>query len=281
VEQLADVLRSGDAGAFQAPMVKINAEGSRRPLFFFHGDLRGGGLYCAKLARRLGPNQPLYVVHPLGRDGQPMPRTIEAMAAAHLAALREVQPHGPYRIGGYCNGGLVAFEIAQLLVRGGETVERLVLIAAEPDTRLAWVYALARRLAPRVGVSAEMAVDYFGRLRSFISDAEGRPLRQRVALALKRVTASLGDLTGAWGGYPPDTTFTRYFRAVMGYVPRPFAGPIVLFWPSEERSRHDGDPTIGWGRLATSVDVQMVPGNHNTIVTRHIHDLGERLATYL
>ncbi len=80
VERLAEALRQGDDHGFRAPMTRLNPEGRQSPLIFFHGDLHGGGLYCVRLGRRLGPDQPLTVVHPLGRAGRPMPRTIEAMA---------------------------------------------------------------------------------------------------------------------------------------------------------------------------------------------------------
>src|SRR5262249_36665233 len=108
VERLAEALRQGDDHGFRAPMTRLNPEGKQPRLIFFHGDLHGGGLYCVRLGRRLGPDQPLTVVHPLGRAGRPMPRTIEAMADEHLEALQALPRTGAWRLGGYCNGALVA-----------------------------------------------------------------------------------------------------------------------------------------------------------------------------
>ena len=95
--------------------MKLQEHGGRRPLFFFHGDLNGGGFYCRELARHLGPEQPVFAIHPLGLDDRPVPATIEAMATEHLARMRELQPRGPYFLGGYCNGGLMAYEVARRL----------------------------------------------------------------------------------------------------------------------------------------------------------------------
>src|SRR5262249_18273724 len=77
---------------------------------------------------------------PIALDRATIPRTYEAMAEQHLAAMRSVLPRGPYRLGGLCNGGLVAFEIARLLEADGELVDRLVLVAATaPRFELRWL----------------------------------------------------------------------------------------------------------------------------------------------
>ncbi len=244
VEQLAAALRQGDDHGFRAPMTRLNPEGRQSPLIFFHGDLHGGGLYCVRLGRRLGPDQPLTVVHPLGRAGRPMPRTIEAMADEHLEALQALPRTGAWRLGGYCNGALVAFEIARRLTAAGEKVDLLALIAADADTRMSSLHAVASRVAS--------GSDWFGRLRSFTTMLEGRPLRERISL-----------------------------RAVMGYVPRYFPGRVVLFWPADEPCRHVDDPTHGWRGFADSVEVFTVPGDHSTIITDHIDAIAAQLANYL
>src|SRR5208337_3192795 len=81
--------------------------------------------------RRLGPEQPFYGIEPEGLDGKRFQRTtVEQMAAYYLAEIRKVQPRGPYSIGGYCFGGLVAFEMAQQLLRQGEEPALVVLFSA-------------------------------------------------------------------------------------------------------------------------------------------------------
>jgi thioesterase domain-containing protein len=280
VERLAAAIRRQEHEAFCAPMIKIKAGGPRTPFFFFHGDLTGGGFYCLRLARRLAADQPVYVVHPLGRDGRPMPTTIEAMAGAHLDAIRRIQGTGPYRLGGYCNGGLVAYEIAQRLAASGERVDSLILIAVAPDRRLAALHARLDRLASVLRIPRERALDWFARFRAALRDMQGLPARQRLRFVLGKAIKHGRTLTGVPSPASADTTFDRYFRAVMGYCPRPYAGRIALFWPQDE-PRDGEDVTAAWRRLAPDIRIHPIAGTHDTIVTEHAERIADHLGAYL
>ena len=129
IDGLARALRDGAPDA-NAPIVAINAQGTRPPFVFLHGDFQAGGFYSRALARSLGPDQPTLIVHPHGLVGDTIPETIEAMAADRLRALQAIRPAGPYVIGGHCNGALVAFEMARQLISRGESVPAVVLIEA-------------------------------------------------------------------------------------------------------------------------------------------------------
>jgi surfactin synthase thioesterase subunit/acyl carrier protein len=98
------------------------------PLMFFHGDVKEGGFYLAPLARKLAPEVPLIAIAPHGMADEPIPHSIEAMAAERLPAVLEIQPTGPYRLGGFCAGAIVAFETARLLLTLGHRVEIVVLV---------------------------------------------------------------------------------------------------------------------------------------------------------
>jgi oxalate---CoA ligase len=112
-------------------LVQLFAAGSQEPLIFFHGDPSGGS-YVKRLATLLGSNQPIFVVSPHGLDNEPVAGSLEAMAADRLPLIIDAQPQGPYRLCGYCVGGLVAFETARLLVAAGKTVDMVVMI--DPPT---------------------------------------------------------------------------------------------------------------------------------------------------
>src|SRR5262249_862110 len=136
IDGLADALIASKPAEFEAPLVRLRHGGTRAPLFFFHGDITGGGFYTLTLARRLAAGRALWVVHPLGLYGRPAPTTIEAMARVHLEQLLAACPEGPLVLGGYCNGGLVAYETARLLTAAGRRVERLGLLATGAHTRV-------------------------------------------------------------------------------------------------------------------------------------------------
>jgi aspartate racemase len=293
VEALARLLLRRERGQFQAPMVELQPGGARPPFFFFHGDLNGGGFYCRDLARHLGPEQPLVAIHPLGLDDRPVPATIEAMADEHLSLIRRLQPRGPYLIGGYCNGGFTAFEVARRLTDEGESVSPLVLIAAAADTRLRAFRPLVARLARLAGLTDDDAADYFGRLRYLAERLSALDPGRRLRLLAVTAVGFAGEILAGLAGrrrspftrttIAPDAgtalrvademlspeTFARYWTAVMAYVPRRFAGRLLVFWPEDEPLRRPGVPRLGWSGLADDVEVIRVPGDHHTVVTSH------------
>ena len=112
----------------RSSLVRIQSVGSNRPFFCVHP--AGGSVICyIDLARFLGLEQPFYGLQASGLDGQQEPYTqIEDMAAHYTEALRVVQPEGPYFLGGWSMGGIVAFEMAQQLQAQGQKIALLALI---------------------------------------------------------------------------------------------------------------------------------------------------------
>jgi thioesterase domain-containing protein len=129
VAGIARALRTGTP-ATDANVVAVHAGGKRPPFVFLHGDFTGGGFYSRALAHALGPDQPTIVVHPHGLDDGAIPPTVEAMAAERVAELRALWPHGPYVVGGHCNGAAIAFEMARQLAAQGEDVPAIVVVEA-------------------------------------------------------------------------------------------------------------------------------------------------------
>ncbi|WP_431312972.1 amino acid adenylation domain-containing protein [Streptomyces silvensis] len=129
VAELAERLRAtGTVPAAFDPLVAIRPEGTRPPLFFAHP--MGGNVLCyVPFAKHLPQDQPFYALQAAGSDvGTEPVRGIERLAADYIAAMRRVQPHGPYHIGGWSFGGFVAFEMARQLHAAGERVGGLVLL---------------------------------------------------------------------------------------------------------------------------------------------------------
>jgi len=118
----------GGVGTGISGVVPLRASGSRIPLFLVHpGD--GEVLAFARLAQRLGPDQPSYALRARGiDDGATVQSSLAEMAADYLAEVRRVQPHGPYALGGFCFGGPVALEMASQFQAAGEDVAMVVLL---------------------------------------------------------------------------------------------------------------------------------------------------------
>jgi pimeloyl-ACP methyl ester carboxylesterase len=128
VRSLAERLSAKEPPRAKAAVRIGAASDGAKPLLFFHGDWTSGGFYVEHLARKLGPDFSLIAVAPHGAGGEPIPASIEAMAADRLPAILEAQPTGPYRLAGHCVGGIVALETARLLMRLDHQVEAVVMI---------------------------------------------------------------------------------------------------------------------------------------------------------
>jgi amino acid adenylation domain-containing protein len=289
IDGLAQALRAGEPAQLQAPLVRLREGGPRAPLFFFHGDMNGGGFYALKLARHLPDDRAFWLVHPLGLHGSRAPITIEAMAREHAVQVQAAHPDGPLVLGGYCNGGLVAYETARVLTQAGRRVEHVVLIASEADTRLGVLRRPIAVAARILGLGPAGALAQFGRVRgvadrlreltardrAVVLARTGSALARRLARRLRRSTPR--PLA------PPATRslFDRYIDACLGYLPRPWPGHVVLFWPADERPvRRDGPGRV-WHTLTERAETRQLPGDHDEIVTRYIERVAEELQEVL
>jgi amino acid adenylation domain-containing protein len=275
VERLASILRGQISPPPYSPLVEIRRGSSRSPFFCAHPV--GGEVMCyVDLASRLAPGQPFYGLQARGRDCEEEPLTsVEEMASQYIQAMRAVQPAGPYQIGGWSFGGLLAFEMARQIREAGEIVGLLAIIDASAPRRDGDV--------PEID-DIEFMLDL---LTQFISvsrnDFERLAPDEWFNYLLKRLKAE--------SIVPPDfgPVEARFYfdmvkanrQAALKYVPRPYDGKVTLF-RSSERSGFT-DPTLGWGQLAEGgVEVHVVAGKHEEIVMRpHVQSLAEELMTSL
>src|SRR5205814_2037033 len=121
IAQLASMLHPQQALPVAPALLAYEADGSKPPLFCVH--FAGG-----PMTRYLSADQPCYMFHPPALDGRRAPSTVEAMAADYVAHIQSLQPMGPYFLGGYSFGALVAFEMAQQFRQQGQAVALLLLI---------------------------------------------------------------------------------------------------------------------------------------------------------
>jgi amino acid adenylation domain-containing protein len=307
IERLVQVLRDEEQARSKMPVTAVQAGGSRPPIFFAHGDFEYGGLYCHNLARHLGPDQPLYSVTPHGLDGGPLPWSFETMAAERIEALKAIQPTGPYRLGGFCNGGVLAFEMARQLQSRGEAVEALLLVdsrAVNAPRRYRVVSRAIGRLARSLGWSDAKRRAVFLRLRR-VDEACTWAVFQRLRRFVEayRVHATPGGGGGArfvfnkirtvlrrslWptaaertGPPPPPAYVQRFQDCLRDYIPDRYRGPVALFRSSHLIGRPPESPTAGWEQFAPTVDVHPLPGNHQQAVTRYVSVLAEKMRPYL
>ena len=278
VEGLARILRLQATHQPQLPVVALQPGGNRLPLFLVHP--AGGHVFpYLHLARFLGSDQPCYGLQARGLDdGQDPDTRIEDMAAAYVQAIRTVQPNGPYLLGGWSMGGVVAFEMAQQLHAQGQGVGLLAIFDGRiptPDT-----------IFPEQDLEAIALVErYFGMSFGPMESLVELPEDDQLAVILEQAKSS--DLVPA----ELDVAQARRFltllrsdlRATQDYQLHVYAGRITFFKASEMLETTPSDPTMGWNDWANGgVDVHMVPGNHaNLMYEPHVEVLARKLTERL
>ncbi len=299
VEHLAaEILKQGD-GEQSPEVVRVQEQGAKTPIFFLHGDISGGGFYCRQLSRHLGADQPFYALPPVELRNPIEDRpSVEEMAAAHVQTIRSVRPHGPYVLGGFCLGGLIAYEVAQQLTSQGETVERLLVIDALPiNRRLQFLRRMATRLGRWRGCDANRQLYLFCRWYYWLARADRfRKLthRERAAGLWRRLRgsesasapetepppAAAGDGEGesvAWFDPLLDTPLV-FLWAAGGYVVKPYAGRVTLLLSSDlQGGAEGGHPVREWRRVAPALEVETLAGQHLECITDHVGGLAQTI----
>jgi thioesterase domain-containing protein len=147
---LARALRDEGWESEHTSLVPVRPAGTARPLFHVSPFLVTA-LSFATLGRHLRTDRPFYVLQPHGfaHDGSVEDR-VEDIASHYLREVRDVQPAGPYLIGGHCTGATVAVEMVHQLEAAGEQVELLVVVDADPPGVQPPRRNLVRHVASRV-----------------------------------------------------------------------------------------------------------------------------------
>ena len=284
MEQLAALLRRSEAAEMSAtPLIEIRAGDSRQPFFCVHPS--GGHVFCyAPLARYLTTTQSFYglqsasVYHEASAG-----LSIEEMAAHYVEALRGVQPEGPYVIGGWSMGGVVAFEMAHQLEAQNQKIELLALIDSYAPSLFGKQsgfdeLTLMLNFTQDIGLSLDdlkISADEVSRLTP--DEQLAYLLREAKSAAVLLPDIELTDMRRLYD------IFKGNVRAMSNHSPHAVHSVVTLLTASEGISSPGHDDARGWNDFAAAIDVYPLPGNHFTMMREpHVKILaallGERLA---
>jgi thioesterase domain-containing protein len=250
--------------------------GTKPPLIYVHPV--GGSIFSyLNLVQYLDSDQPLYALQAAGLDEeQSAPQTIEAMAAGYVAEIRETVP-GPYYLGGWSFGGVVAFEMAQQLEAAGEEVVLLTLIdsyapVGEANAELdegTLLLGFAQDLGLRREHVDDASMSRF--LEMSIDDRLSFILQEATKQHLVPPGVELADIYRYFNVYCTNS------RALAAYAPRTQNVRVALFKANEQTGA--GSDTLGWTELvAQGVEMHAVPGNHYTMLREpNVRVLAEHL----
>jgi amino acid adenylation domain-containing protein len=303
IKALGDYIQSENKEN-KSPLVEIQKGGERGTFYFLHGDYMSGGFYCRRIARGLGPDWSFYAIPPCGLSAHLIPSSYQEMAGVHLKALRAHQPKGPYMLGGTCNGGLVAYEMARQLTAEGQKVTLLVLIAASArNVRYKFLKKLLLPLRLLIPNGANYESRAFARLHPFLTKLQRVPLRHypkfirsKIPLVIEEMKYFLkllqdggskdsGEVLSQINRSSPvgieSQILTIYHQIDYEYMPAPYPGKVTLFWANgEEESAHEA--MRWWRKIAGEVELHIMPGTpHQESITVHAEAVAEMLKSCL
>ncbi|MBF3524326.1 amino acid adenylation domain-containing protein [Burkholderia pseudomallei] len=254
-------------------LVAFRSAGTAAPLFFIHSGLGEIG-FVGDLLPGIAPEIPVYGFAAVGfLAGETPHATIEEMAAQYVDAMRRVQPHGPYRLAGWCAGGNIAFEMAHQLIAADETVEFLCMIdspTSAPIDRSVTACVLARipddipeALRTRLHALGD-AFDVRGMLHA--CQAAGMlPIDLPTGLMERHVAVQYAIK-----------------HAKLNYVPPRLPVDVIHFVAQDEPMWRNGWAMDGWHDVADRVICLPASGDHMTMVAApHAEQLGRRITEAL
>lgn len=270
VAGVASLLRQSGCTRGWSFLFPVETSGSKPPFFWVHGD--GSNFLLPAYLQ----NRPVFGFMHQSQDGMPARyTTVEEIAARYLQELCSVQPEGPYFIGGYSFGGLIAFEMAQQLRTRGEAVALLALLEATipgnvaertrsvmPQTNNLGI-RVGRHVAALHGLSTGAKLAYSGaKARSFLKRLSGiSTVRRAVKRAVYRFCERSGRVMPRW--VRTAYIINIYGSAARRYNPGVYSGSVVFFKGLENAHDYRG----AWRRLiAGEFRFHEVPGDHARVL---------------
>ncbi|MBV5315353.1 MAG: acyltransferase domain-containing protein [Prolixibacteraceae bacterium] len=211
-------------------MVILKPHGKNLPFTMIFGDICN-----TYLPRRVREEHPYWGFMHSGSDGEKIEfRSIEEMAKSYVDELVAYRPEGPYLIGGYSFGGIVAFEMAVQMQKRGLDVPMLIMIDS--------LNPLKRKRRISIEGAEYILKTIYKKSIYLIANhkRESMPIDYRNAYIM-------GVYANLWNKYKP----TR------------FEGKLTLFKSSENRSKFK---YLGWDEHSQSVDLLELKGNHMQII---------------
>ena len=237
-------------------------EGGSKPPFFLVAGMFGNVLNLRHLAQLLGGDRPFYGLQARGLYGDAEPhRSFPDAASDYITEMRQVQPKGPYLLGGFSGGGLIAWEIARQLETAGEEVPLVILL----DTPIPMRPGLSK---------ADKLMIRMAELR-----AEGPAFLSRWWREKQAYKASLGRAPETGEAQFHNAAIEAAFRdALPAYRMTPRQGATVLYRPPLDRKwQVSGGRWVSTARefvfadndlsqFAPALEVVEVPGDHDSMV---------------
>lgn len=282
IARLAAVLRTISPDREWSPLVTLQPRGYQQPFFWVHPI--GGSVFCyMELASALGPERPFFGFQARGLEpGQRPFQTVEQMAACYVTSLRAVQPKGPYLLGGWSFGGLIAFEMAHQLVAQDQSECTLILLDSPPPHSPDWPSSTDAQQ-----ILSWMQTDLFGLSKTADQPAQIKietsanpdSVDQIKSTTLEAQMDSLWEQAVNAGVFAIDSTrseldqlfhlYQAHIQAGSTYTPSPLAGRMILIEAVGQSKLFGGSSLIsGWQNLSEHpIEYHQLEADHFSLMT--------------
>lgn len=244
-------------------LVPIQSGGSKPFMFFVHG-ADGNILYYRDLARRLGPDQPVYGLQSQNPEiKHPLQARVEDMASHYVKEIMALQPQGPYLLGGYCLGGSIAYEMAQQLNAQGKEVGLLVLMETYNFSKSKYQSFFNNIYYNIERVEFHMHNFWLLKFKEKLTF-----LKEKTKVLKRRRNVWLGMIIMKISNRFPFSNkqashlynlWKMNEQAAVNYIPKIYPGRIIQFKPIKEYSRYMR-PESGWDDLAAGgIETHILP----------------------
>ena len=256
IAEQAAVLRNGRNDEPGGSVVPIQPNGEHPPIFYIP-PAASTLIGAHALVEHLGQDLPFFGLQPKGIDNDVPPHTrIETMAADFIRNIRQIQMEGPYYLAGMCFGGIVAFEMAQQLLRQGQKVALLAIL----DT----LFPPGSHATPKQQMRADSLYqryqkiyrNYTQRLSKQLA-TQPQALPRTILISLKRKLFLMGPQ-----GHRIRRVWKANHKARKEYAPQSYPGKITLFCSESHAPQRDD-----WRALSSQpIEIFHVAGTHRTML---------------
>jgi amino acid adenylation domain-containing protein len=290
VAQLAALLHKEDLNPSWSLLVPVRAGGSKPPLFLMHA-LGGNVLDYYRLVNHLESDQPVYAFQAQGLDGNFIKgATLEEMAADYVAELQNFQPEGPYFLGGFCMGGLLALEAAEQLTAAGQNVALVIMVQSihpgamdyKPNTpafKRLW-YQMQKRASLEWENLSHNPKGYVSERLVHLWDA----VRVRTSIAYQKMIGKDPSMSTEFSQlYFFEAVGVEHKKAMDKYRPGPYGGDVLVIRASKQLAGLIADERLGWDRtFHGKLEVCEVPGHQeNLLLVPNVSQLAKEISIRL
>jgi thioesterase domain-containing protein len=250
----------------------LRSRGRHAPLFCIHP---GGGLswsFCG-LMRHLDPDYPIYAVQARGHARpEPLPTSMEQMAADYADQIYNVQGAGPYHLLGWSIGGLVAHAVATEFQQRGEQVALLAILDAYPN------YAFSYEdVKPSERDILASILDGFD-----ISVENDEPLTVALVAEFLRSRASVPEILGEHHLATSIKIMENNTRLGIDFTPGRFHGDLLLFNSTIDQPEYGFTPEAWKPYIDGKIEAHDITSKHHRMTKPGpLAQIGPILATKL